>query len=318
MGFIETGYKGKNDLWIYMITIFIVFIATQLGSIPLAFVAFLKSDGSLEALNEAAQDNFMKMGINSNLFLFLMILTFIAGLLGLFIAVKYLHKKKFKWIISARENIDWKRVFFGFFSWGIVSASLILIGVFLEPNLYVWNFNPVPFYTLLAISILFLPLQTSTEELLFRGYFMQGLGLLTKNKWFPLFFTSILFGLMHLANPEIEKIGYWALTFYIGTGFFFGITTLMDNGTELALGLHASNNIVAAFLVTSDWTVFQTEALFIDKTEPSLSLLMFLPVFVLYPLMLLWFSKKYKWTNWKENLFGKVEKPTLIEENGLS
>ena len=74
------------------------------------------------------------------------------------------------------------------------------------------------------------------------------------------------------------------MVFYIGTGFFYGITTLMDEGTELALGLHASNNILAAFLVTTDWMVFQTDALFIDTSEPSVTWEMFLPVFVLYPL----------------------------------
>ena len=170
----------------------------------------------------------------------------------------------------------------------------------------------------MAISLLFLPLQTSTEEVLFRGYFMQGLGLLVKNRWFPLLLTSVIFGLLHMANPEIDKIGNIALVFYIGTGLFFGIATLMDDGLELALGLHASNNIVAAFLVTADWTVFQTDALFVDTSEPSVSLTMFLPVFVLYPIMLLWFSKKYNWTNWKEKLFGAVEKPNLIDENEFS
>jgi hypothetical protein len=184
--------------------------------------------------------------------------------------------------------------------------------------MYVWNFKPIPFFILLAISILFLPFQTSTEELLFRGYFMQGLGLLAKNRWFPLLMTSVVFGLLHMANPEIDKIGNLALIFYIGTGLFFGIATLMDEGTELAIGLHASNNIVAAFLVTTDWTVFQTDALFVDKTEPSLSLLMFVPVFVLYPLMLFWFSKKYNWKNWKEKLFGNIEKPVLSNKNEIS
>ena len=104
------------------------------------------------------------------------------------------------------------------------------------------------------------------------------------------------------------------MVFYIGTGFFFGITTLMDEGTELALGLHAINNIIAAFLVTTDWMVFQTDALFIDTSEPSVGIEMFLPVFVLYPLMLLLFSKKYKWSNWKEKLFGRIEKPIAIEK----
>tara|TARA_B110000090_G_scaffold176581_1_gene199317 strand:- start:2412 stop:3368 length:957 start_codon:yes stop_codon:yes gene_type:complete len=318
MGFIETAYKGKNDWWMYFLGIIIVFAGTQLGSLPLGLVAFFQAGGDSAIYLEAAKDDFMKMGINSNLFLFLMIFTFMMGLFALFLTVKYIHKKKFKWIVTSRNFIDWKRVYFGFFSWGIISSVIILVGIYLEPELYVWNFQPVPFFVLLAISLLFLPFQTSAEEVFFRGYFMQGLGLLSKNRWFPLFMTSVIFGLLHMANPEIDKIGNIALVFYIGTGLFFGIATLMDDGLELALGLHASNNIVAAFLVTTDWTVFQTDALFVDKTEPSVSLLMFVPVFVLYPLMLLWFSKKYKWNNWKEKLFGNVEQPEFITKNEIS
>jgi hypothetical protein len=105
------------------------------------------------------------------------------------------------------------------------------------------------------------------------------------------------------------------MVFYIGTGLFYGIVTLMDEGTELALGLHAINNIVAAFFVTTDWTVFQTEALYIDTSEPSVSWEMFFPVFVLYPLMLLLFSKKYGWKNWQEKLAGRITEPLNLQEN---
>ena len=31
----------------------------------------------------------------------------------------------------------------------------------------------------------------------------------------------------------------------------------MDEGTELALGFHAANNMIAALLITSDFTVFK-------------------------------------------------------------
>ena len=105
------------------------------------------------------------------------------------------------------------------------------------------------------------------------------------------------------------------MVFYIGTGLFYGIVTLMDEGTELALGLHAINNIVAAILVTADWVALQTDALFIDSSDPSVNYEMFLPVFVLYPIMILIFSKKYGWKNWKEKLFGRVVKPIELEEN---
>ncbi len=186
--------------------------------------------------------------------------------------------------------------------------------MYLSPENYTWNFKPIPFFTLLFVSFVFLPFQTSAEELIFRGYLMQGLGTLVKNRWLPLLVTSAVFGLMHGMNPEVERLGYILMVFYIGTGLLYGITTLMDEGTELALGLHASNNIIAAFLVTTDWMVFRTDALYIDTSEPSVGAEMFIGVFVLYPLLLLIFSKKYGWTNWKSKLVGKVEIPVINEQ----
>ena len=146
---------------------------------------------------------------------------------------------------------------------------------------------------------------------------MQGLGVLAKNRWFPLLVTSVVFGLLHGANPEVDKLGNQIMIFYIGTGLLFGITTLMDEGTEIALGMHAANNIIAALFVTTDWMAFQTAALYIDTSEPSLGWDTYLPVFVLYPLMLIIFSRKYGWKNWSKKLFGKVEGPNLIIEEKI-
>jgi len=314
MNYIQQGFTGKNEWYHWVLTIILVFVGWQIiGVVPLIISAAVYSENITEFLNAAA-DNFMTLGMNKNLFLFLMLIMFAVGLFFLIIAIKYIHKRTVTSIVTSRKNIDWKRFWFGFLSWGTIVVLLSIIGVLLAPENYTYNFNAKPFFILVAISIIFIPLQTSLEELLFRGYFMQGIGVLVKNKWAPLIITSVCFGLLHGANPEVQKLGSITMVFYIGTGFFYGITTLMDEGTELALGLHASNNMFAAFLITTDWTVFQTDALFIDTSEPSLTWEMFLPVFVLYPIILLLFAKKYGWKNWLEKLTGKVVKPVNFEE----
>ena len=315
MNFIQQAYKGRNEWYHWLLTILLVFFGWQvLGAVPLLVTAVVHS-ADMGEFAKAAQDSFMSLGINSNLFLFLMIVMFIVGLLFLFIGVKYIHKRNFTSLVTSRNKIDWKRFWFGFITWGSLAVAITIVGILISPENYVYQFNAKPFFILVAISFLFLPLQTSFEELLFRGYFMQGLGILAKNRWLPLILTSVCFGLLHGANPEVQKLGWITMVFYIGTGLFYGITTLMDEGTELALGLHAANNITAAFLVTTDWTVFQTDAMYLDTSEPSVSWEMFFPVFVLYPLMLLFFSKKYGWKNWKEKLFGKIEKPVENTNN---
>ncbi len=35
----------------------------------------------------------------------------------------------------------------------------------------------------------------------------------------------------------------------------------------------------------------------------------FMPVFVVFPIILFILAKKYKWNNWKDKLFGKVVQP---------
>ena len=313
MNYIQQAYKGNNQWYHWIFTLILVFFGWQIiGVFPLTGVAISYSSDMNEFAN-AAQNNFMTLEIDKNLFLFLIIISFIFGLLTLIIGVKYIHRRTFKSLVTSRNLIDWKRFWFAFFTWGIIAIILTIVGIFMSPENYIWNFKPIPFFTLLAVSFLFLPFQTTFEELLFRGYLMQGIGTVVKNRWFPLIFTSVCFGLLHGANPEVEKLGAISMVFYIGTGFFYGIITLMDEGTELALGLHAINNIIAAFFVTTNWTVFQTDALYVDISEPSVGFEMFFPVLILYPFLLYVFSSKYGWNNWLEKLAGKIEAPLDVE-----
>ena len=136
---------------------------------------------------------------------------------------------------------------------------------------------------------------------------MQGLALVTKSRLLSFLLPAILFGLMHMANPEVVKIGPIIMIYYIGTGLFLGILTIMDEGLELALGFHAANNLIGALLVTADWTAFQTHSILKDVSEPSGSFEIILPIFVIFPILLFIFSKIYKWKNWKQKLTGTID-----------
>lgn len=311
--FIEQTFKAKTDWWRYIIGIIIIFIGWQvIGVIPLSLVAFYEA-GDLNTFIAGAETGFTNLGIDPNFYLLLLIITFTCGLLGIWFSVKYLHEQPFKEVTTAREKVDWSRIRYAFFMVIVINLPIFIIGYFLEPEIFQWNFDPIPFFVLLIIAILFLPLQTSFEEYLFRGYLMQGFGLLARNKWVPLILTSVMFGLLHGLNPEVEKLGNIMFVFYIGTGFLLGIMTLMDDGMELALGFHAANNIFAAILVTTDWTAFQVPALLIDISEPSAGFDIVAPVVIIYPIYLYILARKYSWTDWKGKLFGKVEKPVMLK-----
>ena len=174
MNFIQQAFKGKNDWYHWLFTMMVVFFGWQvLGVIPLGVASKFKD---LEQLSKFAEDNFMTAGLDKNFLLFLIILTFLIGLIFLCIGVRYIHHRTVTSLVTSRVKIDWKRFFYGFFVWGILAVGMSYVGILLAPENFTWNFNATPFFILVVISFLFIPFQTSFEELLFRGYFMQGIG----------------------------------------------------------------------------------------------------------------------------------------------
>jgi len=299
--FIAQGFKKDSEFWKYLLGSLIVFIASIMGQVPLLLAILVKSFTSKKM--PSAESDIYKL-FEPNLLLFLILISFVFALVGLYFVVRKLHNQSFISVVTSRNKIDWKRVFFAFGIWALFSSSMIVTSYFVDPSEIKLQFNLIPFLILAVITLVLMPIQTSTEELVFRGYLMQGFFNLARNKWFPLVMTSVIFGTMHIFNPEVQKMGYLILVYYIGTGLFLGIITLMDEGTELALGFHAANNMMAALLITSDFTVFQTHSVFKDLSEPSLDYEAFLPVFVIYPLLIFLLSKVYKWKNWNEKLIG--------------
>jgi len=310
--YISQTFNVLHEWWRYLVGLIIIIIAVIIGQIPFTAAVFFQAYKSGDNIFGLDEQKMMTL-LEPNLNLFLMLLSFAVGLVGLILVAKFLHKESFIQLTTSRSKIDWKRFWFIFILWGIVSSSFVLIDYYFSPENYVINFKPIPFIILCVIAILFVPLQTSFEEYLFRGYLMQGIGVIVKNKWTPLLITSFAFGLLHISNPEVDKLGNVILIYYIGTGLFLGIMTLMDEGMELSLGFHAANNLFTALLVTADWTAFQTHSILKDMSDPTEAgfVDIFMPVFIVFPIILLILSKKYKWSNWKEKLFGNVENPQL-------
>lgn len=314
--YIEEGYKGNHESWRYVVGVLIIFIGWQvIGAIPLLAVLIVKSLGG-ETLPMDVRG--MSDLLGSNLFLFLMLFSFAFGLVATFITTRFLHKQTLVSLTTSRDKIDWKRVFFAFGLWALVTVVIMGIDLYWSPGDYEFNFELRPFIILCLIAIVMIPFQTSFEEYFMRGYLMQGIGIMAGKRWVPLVITSLIFGLLHLFNPEVEKLGYGIMVYYIGTGFFLGILTLMDEGLELAIGFHAANNLLTALLVTADWTAFQTHSLYRDISEPELGWDVFVPVLVIYPILLFVFSKKYGWTDWKDRLTGDVQKNIPLPVNAQS
>jgi len=82
--------------------------------------------------------------------------------------------------------------------------------------------------------------------------------------------------------------------YYFGFGLFLGLITVLDNGLEIPLGIHAVVNIYGATLVTYPSSTIQTPAVYSMKEyDPQLMMVMFIIVAVIFMIVA---AKKYKWT----------------------
>ena len=300
--FIAQAFKYSHSFWRYLIIPLLFF-----GLMALNYVAIEMLDIDV---SQVMQDEIARKG--SNRVLVENLMAFAIFLAGLFLWVKYVHHQPLKTLTTSRKKVDWSRFWFAFLLVAFFNIVITLFDYYSNPQDFTLNFQLEPFLYLLLISVLLIPIQTSFEEYFFRGYLMLGLGILARNRWIPLVLTSVIFGGLHYFNPEVTKLGDIIMIYYIGTGFVLGIMTLMDEGLELALGFHAANNLITALLVTADWTAFQTNSIFKDISEPSAGWDVLIPVLIIYPLFLFIMARKYNWTNWKEKLFGKVEKPAEL------
>lgn len=256
--FLEQVHTGKNQWYLYIFSLLIIFTATQIGSLPLM--------GLLHENPDILKTGNISVATATNTGLALALLSFIAGFFALFYCVRFIHHKNTLSIVTSRPKVDWGRIFFAAGVWGLLALATLLVPLIATDSQdIIFQFDPVPFFILVAISLLLFPFQTSFEELLFRGYLMQWAARLFKYRWLAVLVTGVLFGLMHGANPEMEEFGVWiALPQYILMGLVLGYVAVKDDGTELALGLHMANNILAAITVTSDASTLQTHALFKD------------------------------------------------------
>lgn len=304
MTYLKNAFEGQNHIWRYFLGILVIFIGYFIGQLIMMGILALRVDFDISVLQdfESTMD-FSVVGISRNTGLILLLLMFITALAALYFVVKYLHQKEFAKLVTSSRKTDYSKIFFGFGFWLFVMLVMEVVSYFISPENYHYRGISSDFFILLAISLLILPVQTSFEEFFFRGYIMQGIAHFVHNKWFPLVSSSVLFGLVHSLNPEVEKYGFWVMqSYYMLAGGFLALITLWDDGLELALGVHWATNFGGAALLNYEGGVLQTDSLFLTTDiNPWAMTWVFLFSSIIFVIVC---QRKYSWpplTVWIKN-----------------
>lgn len=270
--FLDNAQKGRNNWWIYTITIVLTFLALFLGT---AFISEIFNTITQNPLNSV-----VVMGVGS-----------LTALIILYLSGRFLHHKTFISFINTGKNIRWSHLLKGALLWFILLVLLSIPLILMNPTSFKFSFNLYPFLALLIVSLLCIPVQSFFEEVFFRGYLMQGFSLVFKRALIPLFLTSIIFGLMHAGSLNLGQslLSILGLTIL---GLLWGIVTLADNGIELAAGSHIANNLIMALILNpADPAVSGLPSLVTSSGETYLNVIILGVASVLFIVILFWNRK---------------------------
>lgn len=270
--YLELARQGRNDWWRYLISFpAILVIWLFVGAIPvIALMAYVSMDG--EPATNFTGTGFA--GVPVILEFLITMSTFLPLLAATFLAVRFIHVRSWKTLVTAKAHIRWGRIFAGAGVWMLIAALLSVIESFLYPGRYVLTFQPVTLLIFAVFALILIPIQTSAEEFFFRGYLLQWMGLRLKSIWLLSLLNGALFFLPHVANPEMATSSVFVGLGYFVMGFFCALITLQDQGIELALGLHAANNLFAVLFANYDVTALPSPSLFtVQNLDPVYSLI---------------------------------------------
>jgi len=196
-------------------------------------------------------------------FLFFALITFVPLFLGVLLAYRWILGVKLRYLFSTIQDFRWWRVGLGFWVWLILIGGPVVVSLVVAPDQYSFNFQPETFIPFALVGVLLLPIQTTAEELFFRGWILQWVGKRIGNIIVLSVIIGAAFSLPHMLNPEVAGDFLGAFFGYFTVGFALAWVTVRDRSLEVAIGAHMSNNLFAALIVGHEGGALPADALFV-------------------------------------------------------
>ena len=280
--FLDLALTGLNDGWRYVVGLLLLVMVSQVIGAALMIAVLGRSLGEL---GELLQGGELKHGPSLRLFTAVNL-----GTVGLLIAVclvvRLVHDRGLLTLLTPWRRFSVKRLLEGCGWWFLLQGVSLGLAWVLDPSGGRFHPDLVKLWPFAALALVLTPLQIAGEELTFRGYFLQGLGWLTRRPLPLCLLSGLLFMLPHLANPEMNYGTLPMALTYGALGMFLALITLRDNRLELALGVHLANNLFAIVVAHPEVSALPTPSLFtVRDVDPWPSLAVFLVVALAFYLL---------------------------------
>lgn len=255
--FLEVSNAGRNAWWRYLVTALVLFLTWGLAQIAGSIVMVASGLFDLRTgamVGKLAPWQFVAM-----------LSSFPVMGAALLLCVKRVHRRAPATLLGPGGGLRWKPAIAA----AAIQFGLLGVGTcvqwWIAPGSLHFSFEPRAFLLMLPLVLVLVPLQSATEELLYRGWLMQALGRGGRWKWPAVVISSALFALSHLGSGFIEGgLGALDLLCYLAIALLFAWATLRDGRLERAIGLHAGLNLYGFLVVGSPMPMVELPTLLTD------------------------------------------------------
>src|SRR5512138_2512055 len=160
--YLEVARTGKNDWWRYLISLPAILVTWfSVGAVPvLLLMAYVYLDN--DPATTVSGTGFA--GIPVVVDFLVTMLTFIPLLGATLLAVRFIHERSLRTLVTAEAHIRWGRILAGAAVWFLIAALVAIVEALLYPGRYVLTLQPATLLIYAAVALLFIPIQTSAEE----------------------------------------------------------------------------------------------------------------------------------------------------------
>ncbi len=179
-------------------------------------------------------ENFDVSILSSEQHLIISCFDLVGNFLLLCVFIKFIDKENFK-AVGFNLSHRLKDIIVGIvLGLGIMGLAMLGLLFFSEIEIETINYSGKDLVQILLIYIIV----ALVEETLLRGYVLKNL-MYSFNKYVALFVSSLLFAVMHIANPNIDELSFIGLFL---AGILLGISYILTKNLWFPIALHFSWN----------------------------------------------------------------------------
>ncbi len=255
--FVDAARGGKLGLWRLALGIFAIVITAAAGFIVVSTVWVVARTADIGEVPLEAEIEAEILQLVSGESPGAVVFTLLAwsGLwLGTWLAVRLLQRRRMATLFGARTNIFWS-------DFVRAAAAIAVAGILVEGVALLLGSGSAISRGAISFDqwvLWFLPVagatfvQTSAEEIVFRGYMMQTLAARFRNPWAWAFVPLVVFVLIHFDVASSAAVNFMGMGF---AAVFAAVATMLiwrTGNLGAAMGLHFLNNFLAFSLLGNE------------------------------------------------------------------